>query len=371
MQKKYLLLRWIIGLLFIFSGLIKANDPLGLSYKMQEFFEVWGLTGFHEITLPLSVIMNVFEVAAGVAVIIGWRMRLFSWLLLLMIVFFTFLTGYAHLSGKIKTCGCFGDCIPLTSLTSFIKDLVLLLLILILFVNRKKIFSKYTTPVPQLIILLTVASTFSLQWYALNYLPVIDCLPYKKGDNLIKNMQLPAGAVSDSFLLTFKYEKNGEIIEFSNNDFPEDFDESYKFIERGQQLIRKGTGLPKITDFSLQTLEGNEVTTQVLETNGRYIMLLALNLSTFDKWHNNSFEKILKLSEEKKIPFYFITADKKDAVKLLGDKENIQILLCDGVVIKTAARVNPTYYIMDGPVVNEKYSYKKAEEVAEKLKKEG
>src|SRR6266498_111114 len=114
--------RIIVGVLFIFSGLVKANDPLGLSYKMQEFFEVWGLSSLNDYTLALSLVMNIFEVLAGVAVIIGWRMKLFSWLLLLLIIFFTFLTGYAALSGKIKTCGCFGDCIPLTPTTSFIKD---------------------------------------------------------------------------------------------------------------------------------------------------------------------------------------------------------------------------------------------------------
>ncbi|MCW3087812.1 MAG: hypothetical protein JWQ78_1198, partial [Sediminibacterium sp.] len=134
-----LTIRWIVGLLFIFSGLIKANDPLGLSYKIQEFFEVWAWHGLHELTLPFAMIMNVFEVVAGVAVIIGWRMRLFSWLLLLLIIFFTFLTGYALFSGKIKTCGCFGDCLPLSPAQSFAKDIFLLLLILVLFAYRHRI----------------------------------------------------------------------------------------------------------------------------------------------------------------------------------------------------------------------------------------
>src|SRR6187431_2370019 len=93
-----LILRIIVGLLFIFSGLIKANDPLGLSYKMQEFFEVWGMNSLHDFTLPLSVLMNAFEIIAGVAILVGWQMRLFSWLLLLLILFFTFLTGYAVLT---------------------------------------------------------------------------------------------------------------------------------------------------------------------------------------------------------------------------------------------------------------------------------
>ena len=133
MKRVLTIIRWLVGLLFIFSGLVKANDPLGLSYKMQEFFEVWGWNGFHDYTLSLSLIMNTFEIGAGVAVIVGWQQKLVNWLLLLLIIFFSFLTGYALLSGKIKTCGCFGDCLPLTPAQSFGKDLVLLLLILVLF----------------------------------------------------------------------------------------------------------------------------------------------------------------------------------------------------------------------------------------------
>src|SRR5882762_11516497 len=131
--------RFIVGVLFIFSGLIKANDPLGLSYKMQEFFEVWKFHWLDNFTLLFSIVMIVFEIVAGVAILLGWRMKLFSWLLLLLIIFFSFLTGYAYLSGKIKECGCFGDCIPLTAGESFMKDILLLVLILFLFANRRKI----------------------------------------------------------------------------------------------------------------------------------------------------------------------------------------------------------------------------------------
>src|SRR5580700_7727481 len=131
--------RIIVGVLFIFSGLIKANDPLGLSYKTEEFFDVWHFHLLDHFTLIFSVVMIVFEIVAGVAILLGWRMKLFSWLLLLLILFFTFLTGYAYLSGKVKECGCFGNCIPLTAGESFTKDIVLLGLILFLFINRSKI----------------------------------------------------------------------------------------------------------------------------------------------------------------------------------------------------------------------------------------
>src|SRR6478736_10218331 len=160
-------IRWIVGLLFIFSGLVKANDPLGLSYKMQEFFEAWNFYFLNDYTLAFSLIMNVFEVLAGVAVIIGWRMKLFSWLLLLLIIFFSFLTGYALLSGKIKTCGCFGDCLPLTPAQSFTKDLILFVLILILFVNRRRIISSVKQFVAIGLLLLCVVSVSYLQAYVM------------------------------------------------------------------------------------------------------------------------------------------------------------------------------------------------------------
>ena len=131
--------RIIVGVLFIFSGLVKANDPLGLSYKMQEFFELWGMHALNDYTLAFSIAMIAFEIVAGVAVLVGWKMNLFSWLLLLLIIFFTFLTGYAVITGKPKECGCFGDCIPLSASQSFMKDLLLLALILFLFIYRHRI----------------------------------------------------------------------------------------------------------------------------------------------------------------------------------------------------------------------------------------
>src|SRR5580700_9200637 len=131
--------RIIVGVLFIFSGLIKANDPLGLSYKTEEFFDVWHFHLLDHFTLIFSVVMIVFEIVAGVAILLGWRMKLFSWLLLLLMVFFSFLTGYAYLSGKVRECGCFGDCIPITAGESFAKDLLLLVLILFLVAVRGRI----------------------------------------------------------------------------------------------------------------------------------------------------------------------------------------------------------------------------------------
>ena len=141
------IIRVLTGALFIFSGLVKAIDPRGLAYKMQEFFEAWASDGFMNSTMEtlghgnyalfFSIAMITLEVAVGLALLIGWQKKLTAWILLLLILFFTFLTGYVLFSGKIRACGCFGDCIPLTPIQTFTKDLILLSFSLILLMNLK------------------------------------------------------------------------------------------------------------------------------------------------------------------------------------------------------------------------------------------
>jgi uncharacterized membrane protein YphA (DoxX/SURF4 family) len=367
MKKSLIVIRWIVGLLFIFSGLIKANDPLGLSYKMQEFFEVWGLQSLNDYTLAFAVVMNVFEVLAGVAVIIGWRMRLFSWLLLLLIIFFCFLTAYAYITGNIRTCGCFGDCIPLTPLTSFIKDIALLILILVLFINKKNIKSSVRPPVPQILLSLCIIGVAVLQNYVLNYLPIKDCLPYKKGSNIVENMHVLKNVTPDSFALTFKYKKNGQVMEFDANHFPADFDSTYEFIDRYQKLIRKGSEGPAIVDFALQDINGTDTTVSVLNQANYYVMLFVNDFSNYSQWNNKNFEELLNKLKSKHLPFFVVTSDRTKAIELFGNNPEITVLICDGTVIKTAARVNPTYFVMQLANIKGKYSYKKTNKVIEQI----
>ncbi|HEY8387599.1 MAG TPA: BT_3928 family protein [Parasegetibacter sp.] len=343
-------IRVIVGVLFIFSGLVKANDPLGLSYKMQEFFDVWGMHGLNEVTLVLSILMIAFEIIAGVAVILGWKMRLFSWLLLLLIIFFTFLTAYALFSGKIKTCGCFGDCIPLTAAQSFWKDIILTVLILIIFANRNKIQPMLSNGKSMVVLLLTVIFSFGAQWYVLQHLPVVDCLPYKKGANIPEGMKIPANAIPDSMVITFVYNKDGKEVEFTAEEFPEDFDDStYTFVKRYDRLIRKGNAEPAIKDFSLSTPDGFNVTDLVLATPGIKILYFAKDLATPVKNWAEDFRNIQKEAQQRNKPLYVVTAT-ADVLDDEMKKEGLsgyQLLKCDVVAIKTAARTNPTLYLIN------------------------
>ncbi len=361
MKTFLLIIRWVVGLLFIFSGLIKANDPLGLSYKMQEFFEVWGWAGLDNYTLFLSLLMNVFEVLAGVAVIIGWRMKMFSWLLLLLILFFTFLTGYALFSGKIKTCGCFGDCLPLTPAQSFGKDIFLLVLILILLFSAKHIKSAFK-PLTSLVLLLAVTiATSTGQSYVLKHLPFVDCLPYKTGNDLLEQMKTPAGAIPDSFSIVFAYKKDGKDISFDQSSFPADFDSTYLYLGREDKLVKKGNGLQaKILDLSFQTLNGADTTESVLSQDGNYLLVLAKDMDQVTEWQAG-FEKIVALASNKQMPILLVTADADKAVALFP---GIKMVKCDATVLKTAARVNPTYLFMQKAVVKGKFSFRDQQKIA-------
>lgn len=347
-------IRWIVGLLFIFSGLIKVNDPMGLSYKMQEFFEVLNLHFLNNYALIFSLGMNVFEVLAGVAVIIGWRMKLFSWLLLLLIVFFTFLTGFALFSGKIKTCGCFGDCIPLTAAQSFGKDLILFLLIFILVIANKMITPSLKPFFPVSILVITVGLTFFLQWYVLQHLPFVDCLPFKKGKNIIAQMKMPEGATLDSFSIQFVYQKNGKQLQFDQEHFPADFDSTYLYIDRKDQLVKPGNGLkPAIVDFSLLTLNQTDTTEAIFQQAGEYLLVFIQDAVDINK-SQNKILKILAGVKKKSIPIYLVSAE---ASKIKEAFPAYTVLSCDATVIKTAARVKPTFFLMKGATIMDKRSY--------------
>lgn len=358
MRTIIMLIRWFVGLLFIFSGLIKANDPLGLSYKMQEFFEVWGWHFLNDYTLLFSLLMNVLEVVAGVAVIVGWRKRSISWILLLLIIFFTFLTGYALFSGKIKTCGCFGDCLPLTSAMSFGKDLLLLLLILILLFTNRKVPSMMSESGAVIYVVLSLFATAGLQWYVLKYLPIVDCLPYKKGNDITEQMKTPAGAIPDSFAIVFQYKKDGKDIFFDQTSFPADFDSTYEYVDRKDKLVKKGNGLTaKIIDFTLQNLSGADTTAAVFANTNPYVLVFAKDMGNATEWSS----KLSALKEKwaaKNITVSIVTADTEKAVTLFP---GTTIIRCDATVIKTAARVNPTFFLMEGARVINKLSLSKAD----------
>jgi hypothetical protein len=303
--------------------------------------------------------MIAFEIIAGVAVLVGWRMRLFSWLLLLLTIFFTFLTGYALFSGKIKECGCFGDCIPLQANQSFWKDIILLILTGFVFVNRDRIQPALSLRNSYLVLFFTVIFSFSLQWFVLQHLPVVDCLPYKVGNNITDKMKIPEGATPDSTVITFVYEKSGQQVEFTSEKFPEDFNDSaYKFIKRYDKMIKKGNAESSIKDFSLQTIYGTD-TTQALLNEDKYQLYLFLK-NDFEKgrW-TDVLNFVMEQARQKNIDGFLVTNVPIEDLRSDPPKSFLEFtpLRCDATAIKTAARTNPTLYLVKKGTIVNKWGY--------------
>ncbi len=353
--------RIIVGILFIFSGLVKANDPLGLSYKMQEFFELWGLHKFNSWTLLMSVMMNAFEIIAGFALLLGWRIKLFSWLLLLLIIFFTFLTGYTYITGTPKNCGCFGDCLPITSKTSFLKDVVLTLFIGFLFWKQKKIRPFFAEKITTLTMLGITVLSFGFQWYTLNYLPVVDCLPYKKGNNIKEKRRMPADFVPDSTVITFVYKKDGKEIEFTADKFPADFNkDTYQFVKRFDKVVRKGkNNEPPIKGFVLTGTSDTDSTDYILEEEYS-ILLFCEKISTAGTSWKNKFAEVCGIARSKNISCYIVTAEPAEASKAFENTplRAIPVFKCDYKAIQTASRSDVTIYLLKKATVLSKYSGK-------------
>jgi len=360
--------RGLVGGLFIFSGLVKAIDPKGLSYKMQEFFEVWARDGFlpklmnifNEHSLIFSIVIITLEVLLGLALLVGWQKKMTTWLLLLLTLFFTFLTAFVLFTGKIKACGCFGDCIPLTPTQTFTKDIILLVLVVLLLMGHKFIQPLFKPIICIAILVMAISGVLFLQTYVQHHLPLKDCLPFKVGNNILELRKMPKDAVPDKFDYTFVYQKNGEKKEFGVNNIP---DSTWQFVDRKQTLVQKGkNNIPLINDFSFTTESGNDTTEAILGQEGEYYLMYT---SLFDEIKNpakdwmEDLALLINANVLRKKLFIITTqieqAKKRYQVFIEGKKITQPIFTCDATALKTLARSNPTLYLMNGSIVKQKW----------------
>ncbi len=359
-------IRIFVGVLFIFSGLIKANDPSGLAYKMGEFFEVWAKEGyapslmhwFNNYALALSIVMIVFEIVAGVALIIGYQFKLFSFLILLLTIFFTFLTAYAVFSGKIKECGCFGDCIKLKSFESFLKDIILLILIFILFIFRNKVKQMFSFKVATLIMFVAFDISFLIQWYTLKYLPVKDCLSYKVGNNILKEMTPGPDYVPEEVKTILRYKKDGVVKDFDLTNYPWQ-DSTWVFDSQINEVIKEAQNEPTIKDFAIANYDGENVTNQILEYKGNVFLLFIKDVESAKTSNIEKLKQLISDCKKSQIPIIAVSSSNDIETNKFKEKYQLDIdfLTIDGTVCKTAMRSNPgMMLIKDGTIIG-KWSY--------------
>lgn len=344
----------LLGALFIFSGLVKQNDPIGTAYKLEEYFEVFAqdfgsfFMLFHGLARTLSITLNSLEMVLGVALLLRWNLRFTLWCLLGLLVFFALLTFYSAAFNKVTDCGCFGDFIKLKPWHSFFKDLFLLGLWAVVFFNQRylrRVFAKGTLGTMYVTFALAVAVGIGV--YALGHLPYVDFLPYKVGNDIGKLMKPSAP-------LRYKYvmEKNGTTQEFT--EYPTDT--LWKFKEMVALNPEDG---PKITDFRVWGTDQDELTQEVLKGN----KLLVIIQNT-DKADRERFAAINALiagadSSRKDIKPLIITSSSPAEFDVFRHEVNLpgKYYFADATVLKSIVRSNPGFLLLKDGVVKGKFHY--------------
>ena len=353
--------RILFGAVFIFSGFVKAIDPIGFSYKITEYIEPLGIEWLSYFTLPAAIGLCAAEFALGVFVLLGIWSRLMGLLSILFMAFMTPLTLYIAIFNPVSDCGCFGDAIIIGNWETFYKNLFFSALAVIIFIYHDKIKPIYKSKFTQIIAVCFVTLTIiGFSAFALRYLPVIDFRPYKIGNNIEEQMTVPESAPQDVYKpATFIYEKDGEQREFTliDGDFaPAD----WTYVGQGKQreLLQKGYE-PPIQDFIITSSEMGEVTDFVLE-NENYLFLLAIpSVENASIKNAEKINRIYRYAMEQGYDFYALTASPTESVADFRAKTGAEyeFLNAEAKIIQTMIRANPGLILMKGGTVYDKWSH--------------
>lgn len=356
--------RYIVGIIFIISGLIKLNDPVGTQIKLEEYFEVFAqdvpalhdfFMGLVPAALFLSVFMCALEVVLGVALLVSYRPKLTTWILLLLVSYFTFLTFYSAYFNKVTDCGCFGDALKLKPWTSFSKDVVLMVLILFIIGHRNRMKSRKTGAIVALATLLSIG----LGVYAIMYLPPWDMLPYAIGKSIPDQMK-----PSEPMRYKYVMEKNGKTEEFEQ--YPTDT--TYKFKE---MVLLNESAKPKITDYRVWSDTEGDFTQQTFEGNKLFVIIK--NTQTFDAGSITAIRSLVKGLQGTSVTPYILTSGSDDQIKAFKNEYQLEIpyYKSDATVLKTIMRSNPGTWLLSNGTVKGKWHYNSTptkEEVLEAVK---
>ncbi|MGB3183691.1 MAG: BT_3928 family protein [Cyclobacteriaceae bacterium] len=353
MKAIFTISRILVGGLFIFSGLIKINDPVGTAIKLEEYFHVFAedfgefFLAFVPYVLPLSVFLCVLEVILGVALLIRYRLRITVGILMATIVFFTFLTFYSAYFNKVTDCGCFGDAIKLTPWESFSKDLILLVLIFImamyLYAGSRMDIRFNKSRAADLIMLGVTVVSIGIAIYAVQHLPYLDFRAYKVGTNIPAAMQ-----ASEPLQYEYLMEKNGK--EKTFKDYPSDTTYTFK-----EMRLLNPEAQAKITDYNLWNNDGDFTEESFLGTK------LAIIMYDTDKTDTESLEDIRALIQElpsniEPVIFTSTSGEKFDRF-VQKEKLNVPFYFADATVLKTIIRSNPGLVLIDEGNVRGKWHF--------------
>ena len=354
--------RTLLALTFLFSGFVKAVDPLGTVYKIQDYLHE-GFGGIFQWAIPAAGVAAVCLIALewllGIAMLLNVRTQWTSWITLLFYCIMTPLTLYIAIANPVSDCGCFGDALVITNWQTFWKNIILLLLSICLVICRKAIPELFSWWMEIIIALAALGSVAGIIGYSYTHLPQIDFRPYKVGNHIPTLMEIPDDAEVDQYEITLIYAKDGKEQTFTLENYPKG-DPEWTFVDQKSVLIKKGY-VPPIHDFEIETLEGDYITQDILESEEPVALVVMYDLTKTD---TTQLEKLMHMIHE--YPrVYFLTASGEEEIfafaeELGWDEETTYSTFCftDPITLKTIVRANPGVIVVQNGTIIDKYNLK-------------
>ncbi|MBD0778009.1 DoxX family protein [Maribacter sp. ANRC-HE7] len=354
--------RIFVGFLFIFSGFVKLNDPVGFTFKLEEYFSeaVLNLTFLMPYALGFALFVVVFEILLGVMLLLGFRLKFTLWSLFLMIVFFGFLTFYSAYFNKVTDCGCFGDAVNLTPWGSFTKDMVLLVFIIILLVGKKYLKPIFGSGTRRVVTAMALVACALFANHVLRHLPVIDFRPYKIGENIKEGMVMPEDAQEAVFEYAWKFNVDGtEKVIVTHGDYPSVDGE---FIDVETTEIVKGYE-PPIHDFTIEQ-NGEDFAPALLE-EPKLMMIVSYDLSKSDA---DAFPKLAETIVKAKDKGYKVigmsaSSPEKSAEWVKKYNLGTSFYFTDETALKTIVRSNPGVLTLEKGTITQKVHHNDLEDL--------
>ncbi|WP_455069954.1 BT_3928 family protein [Prevotella aurantiaca] len=348
--------RLLLAATFIFSGFVKAIDPLGSQYKIGDYLTALGMAGKvpEWVQLILSISLSGIEFTLGILLLLAIRRHLVSKLSFVLMLGMTIVTLWLTISNPIQDCGCFGDAIHLTNSQTFIKNLVLLAAVVV--VMRWPLYQvRFISKTNQWIATyFTMAFIIVVSLLSLYHLPLFDFRPYYIGQNIWKGMQIPKGAKQTKYKTTFICTKDGVQKEFDENNYPYD-DSTWVFVDTKQEVVEQGYE-PPIHDFSITNSKTDEdLTEQILNKDGYTFLLISPLLEVAQDRNFGDIESIYEYAKENGYAFYGLTASTEKGIKHWRDITGAEypFYTTDGTTLKTVIRSNPGLLLLyKGTIIN-------------------
>lgn len=351
-----LIARIIFGLVFLFSGFVKAVDPLGTAYKISDYLEAFSLTSLDFLAFPASLLLIATEFTIGFNILFNVHLKASTWVASLFMLVMTPITLYLAISNPISDCGCFGDAIVMTNWQTFYKNVVLCIILAIIALLQNHTRPWLSNWGAWVVTLLPILISIGISIYCYNLLPIIDFRPYKIGNNIIEGMQIPEDAPLDKYETTFFYEKDGVEQAFTLDNYPAE-DSTWTFVRQESKLIEQGF-VPPIHDFSIITEDG-DITDLVLEDAGYTLLVISHKVEKASTKNIKCVKSTIANAKKAGANVIWLTSSYSDDIEKFKSEYGINDTFgaTDDITLKTIVRSNPGLVLIKDATVIEKWHH--------------